>query len=172
MDKPHVNFTLSEMRDYIREKKLNVKPITLTLTRPETIATLKKLGHWDDSVQKKKGVSKRKKEQIIADKASQKATIKSDDAVKKAFNKFVELHLKYIDMFGDEGLQKLKKQKKTAMNVADMSDTLLKEMTELKEKIDPNQIPRLGLINKKVIDAQQKVKALSKNVKSRYQKIK
>jgi len=28
--------------------KLNVKPITLNLTRAETIATLKKLGNWDD----------------------------------------------------------------------------------------------------------------------------
>lgn len=171
MDKPHVNFTLAEMRDYIREKKINVKPITLNLTRAETIATLKKLGHWDDSVKKKKRVSKGKKQLKAADKASDKATIKSDDGVKKAFNNFVKLHLKYIDKFSDEGLKKLKKQKRTTMNVSDMSNTLLKEMEELKEKIDPDQIPKLGLINKKVIDAQQKVKALSKNVKSRYQKI-
>ena len=64
---------------------------------------------------------------------------------------------------------KLKKQKRTAMNVSDMSDTLLKEMEDIRKTIDPSLIAKF--VNKKVIDAQKKVKELSKNVKSRYQKI-
>jgi hypothetical protein len=169
MEKPHVNFTLAEMRDYIRQKKLNVKPITLNLSRAETIATLKKLGHWDDSVKKKKRVPKDKKQLKAAEKASRQATIKTEDKAKKAFDEFVKLHVKYIERFSDEGLMKLKKQKRTAMNVSDMSDTLLKEMEDIRKTIEPSLIAKF--VNKKVIDAQKKVKELSKNVKSRYQKI-
>ena len=169
MEKPHVNFTLAEMRDYIRQKKLNVKPITLNLTRAETIATLKKLGHWDDSVKKKKRVPKDKKQLKAAEKASRQATIKTEDKAKKAFDEFVKLHVKYIDRFSDEGLMKLKKQKRTAMNVSDMSDTLLKQMEDIRKTIEPSLIAKF--VNKKVIDAQSMVKKLSKNVKSRYQKI-
>ncbi len=172
MEKPHVNFTLAEMRDYIRKMKLNVKPITLNLNRAETIETLKKLDHWDASVKKKKRVSKDIKQFKSAEKASKKSTIKKDDAVKKAFDKFVKLHLQYIDTFNDMGLMKLKKQKKTPKMVSDMSDRLIKEMDELRDTIDPNKIVQLKLITPKVIGAQKELKKLSKNVKSRYQKAK
>ena len=170
MDKPHVNFTLGEMRDYIRQKKLNVKPITLNLSRAETISTLKKLGHWDDTVKKKKRVSKGKKDLKKADRAVRSATVSKDADVKKAFDKYVKLHVKYIDTFGDKGLKKLKKQKKSPMNVSDMSDTLLKEIEDIRASIR-NQSLFSSLVVKKVIDAQLKVKELSKNVKARYQKI-
>ena len=83
MEKPHVNFTLAEMRDYIRQKKLNVKPITLNLSRAETIATLKKLGHWDDSVKKKKRLPKDTKQFKKADRAIRSATVSKDEDVKK-----------------------------------------------------------------------------------------
>eukprot|EP01043_Picozoa_sp_COSAG02_P040579 COSAG02_NODE_3295_length_6994_cov_46.367368_8_plen_369_part_00 len=170
MDKPHVNFTLGEMRDYIRQKKLNVKPITLNLSRAETIATLKKLGHWDDTVKKKTRVSKGKKDLKKADRAVRSATVSKDAEVKKAFDKYVKLHVKYIDTFDDKGLKKLKKQKKSTMNVSDMSDTLLKEIEDIRASIR-NQSLFSSLVVKKVIDAQLKVKELSKNIKSRYQKI-
>ena len=173
MEKPHVNFTLVQMRDYIRKMKLNVKPITLNLTRAETIATLKKLGHWDDSVEKKKRqrLSKKKREDIMfkeAEKLYKKVTIKKDEAVKKAFDKYVKLHLKYIDKFNDMGIKKFD----TFEKVKQESDKLLKEINELIEKIDTGQVVELGLINKDVKDAQKKVKQLSKNVKSRYEMIK
>jgi hypothetical protein len=171
MEKPHVNFTLAEMRDYIRQKKLNVKPITLNLSRAETIATLKKLGHWDDSVKKKKRLPKDIKQFRKLDRASSGTTVSKDADVKKAFDKFIELHLKYIDRFGDEGLKKLKKQNRTAMNVSDMSDTLLKEMEDIRASIKNQKLWSDLTQNKKVLNASAKVRELRKNIKSRYQKI-
>lgn len=171
MEKPHVNFTLAEMRDYIRQKKLNVKPITLNLSRAETIATLKKLGHWDDSVKKKKRLPKDTKQFKKADRAIRSTTVSKDADVKKAFDKFVELHLKYIDRFGDEGLKKLKKQNRSPMNVSDMSDTLLKEMEDIRASIRNQSLWSKLTTTKKVREANMKVRELSKNIKSRYQKI-
>jgi len=103
-----------------------------------------------------------------AEKLYKKVTIKKDEAVKKAFDKYVKLHLKYIDKFNDMGIKKFD----TFEKVKQESDKLLKEINELIEKIDTGQVVELGLINKDVKDAQKKVKQLSKNVKSRYEMIK
>ena len=47
MAKPTAKSTVSAMKDYIRENKLNKAPIRLGMKRDELIAGLRKLGHWD-----------------------------------------------------------------------------------------------------------------------------
>jgi len=48
MSKPNVTFTVKQMKDYIRQKKLN-PAIKLSMRRAELIEGLKKAGHWDSS---------------------------------------------------------------------------------------------------------------------------
>jgi len=63
MSKPNVTFTVKQMKDYIREKKLN-PAIKLSLRRAELIEGLKKAGHWNSSkdTSPKKKPSKQSKE--------------------------------------------------------------------------------------------------------------
>lgn len=180
MQKPDGLSTLSYMRKYIKENKLNDKPIKLNMKRAETIKHLRKLGHWDDvhdktikdgqSIRKVKAEAKKSGgTQSIPIKRPSKPIAKEAD-VKKAFDKYVQLHLKYIDRFSDEGLEELKEQNRTPMNVLDMSNTLIKQMDDLRDRITDKKL--FGkLINKKTRDAQAMVKKLSKDIKSRYEKI-
>jgi hypothetical protein len=48
MSKPNLDSTVKQMKDYIREKKLN-PAIKLSLRRGELIEALRKAGHWDTS---------------------------------------------------------------------------------------------------------------------------
>lgn len=52
--KPNDNFTVKQMKDYIRSNKLNHPDVKLGMKRADMIAGLKKAGHWDSSVQKTK----------------------------------------------------------------------------------------------------------------------
>jgi hypothetical protein len=61
MSKPNVTFTVKQMKDYIREKKLNHPAIKLSMRRAELIEGLKKAGHWDNKT-KSKATKKPKKE--------------------------------------------------------------------------------------------------------------
>lgn len=47
MPKPNSKSTLKEIREYVRQKKLNKPEIKLTMNKSELIAGLKKHGHWD-----------------------------------------------------------------------------------------------------------------------------
>jgi len=49
MSKPNVTFTVKQMKDYIRQKKLNHPAIKLSMRRAELIEGLKKAGHWNSS---------------------------------------------------------------------------------------------------------------------------
>ena len=49
MSKPNVDFTVKQMKDYIRGKKLNHPAIKLSMRRAELIEGLKKAGHWNSS---------------------------------------------------------------------------------------------------------------------------
>jgi hypothetical protein len=49
MSKPNVNFTVKQMKDYIRKNKLNHPAIKLSMRRAELIEGLKKAGHWNSS---------------------------------------------------------------------------------------------------------------------------
>jgi len=53
MPKPNVNSTVSQMKSYIREKKINHPAVRLSMRKPDMIKGLKKAGHWDASVKKK-----------------------------------------------------------------------------------------------------------------------
>lgn len=52
MAKPNINFSVAEIKTYIRANKLNVGQVKLSLTRPQLIAGLKLIDHFDDSVAK------------------------------------------------------------------------------------------------------------------------
>tara|TARA_R110000744_G_scaffold59736_3_gene124093 strand:+ start:824 stop:1090 length:267 start_codon:yes stop_codon:yes gene_type:complete len=45
--KPTAHSTVKQMKDYIRSKKLNRSPVRLGMRKPEMVAALKKMGHWD-----------------------------------------------------------------------------------------------------------------------------
>ncbi len=169
MQKPDNHSTLKYMRDYIRANKLNDKPIKLNMKRAETIKHLRKLGHWDDVNDDVKNPKKTDGIQSLPIKRSSKQIAKEAD-VKKAFDKYVKLHLKYIDRFSDEGLMKLKKQKTSPKNVSDMSDTLIKEMDDLRDRITNITLLSKLVANKKTRDAQAMVKKLSNSLKERYEK--
>jgi len=65
MSKPNLDSTVKQMKDYIRQKKLN-PAIKLSLRRGELIEALRKAGHWDTSADPpptpKKKPSKQSKE--------------------------------------------------------------------------------------------------------------
>ncbi len=52
------NSTLKEIREYIRANKLNKPELRLGMKKAELITILKKLGHWDSSIAKKKKTRK------------------------------------------------------------------------------------------------------------------
>ena len=58
MSKPNQNFTVKEMKDYIREKKINHPNVKLTMKRADMIAGLKSAGHWDEMDKVKKARKK------------------------------------------------------------------------------------------------------------------
>ncbi len=63
MPKPNVNFSLTEIKEYIKMKGLDKPEIKLSMSRAQLVEGLKKHGHWDDSVEKvkKTRVSKKPK---------------------------------------------------------------------------------------------------------------
>tara|TARA_Y100001938_G_C8031638_1_gene400962 strand:+ start:762 stop:1115 length:354 start_codon:yes stop_codon:yes gene_type:complete len=50
--KPNVNSTLTEIKEYVREYKINKPEIKLTMKKAQLIEGLKKHGHWDGRVKK------------------------------------------------------------------------------------------------------------------------
>lgn len=58
MPKPNQNFTVKEMKDYIRTKKINHPNVKLTMKRADMIAGLKSAGHWDEKDKVKKARKK------------------------------------------------------------------------------------------------------------------
>lgn len=52
MPKPNINSTVNQMKQYIREKKINHPDVRLGMRKAEMIKGLKKAGHWDASVKK------------------------------------------------------------------------------------------------------------------------
>jgi hypothetical protein len=46
--KPNPTFTLTQLKDYIRSKKLNHPDVKLTMKKADMIAGLKKAGHWEE----------------------------------------------------------------------------------------------------------------------------
>ena len=58
MPKPNQNFTVKEMKDYIRTKKVNHPNVKLTMKRADMIAGLKSAGHWDEVDKVKKARKK------------------------------------------------------------------------------------------------------------------
>tara|TARA_R110002012_G_scaffold76687_4_gene193887 strand:- start:2256 stop:2822 length:567 start_codon:yes stop_codon:yes gene_type:complete len=54
MPKPNVNFSLTEIKEYIKMKGLDKPEIKLSMSRAQLVEGLKKHGHWDDSVEKTK----------------------------------------------------------------------------------------------------------------------
>ena len=54
MPKPNSSMTVSQMKAYIREHKVNHPEVRLGMKRGEMIAGLKKAGHWDNSKSEKR----------------------------------------------------------------------------------------------------------------------
>ncbi len=46
--KPNQNFTVAQMKTYIREKKLNHPAIKLSMKKADLVKGLKKAGHWKE----------------------------------------------------------------------------------------------------------------------------
>tara|TARA_R110000796_G_scaffold243578_1_gene366217 strand:- start:165 stop:476 length:312 start_codon:yes stop_codon:yes gene_type:complete len=79
MPKPTAHSSVKDMKEYIRSKKLNKAPVKLSMKRPEMVAALKRMGHWDprhDGSVKPKSVVKGKKKKA--------ANVVSDDQFKSA----------------------------------------------------------------------------------------
>ena len=49
MPKPNKTFTVKQMKDYIRQHKINHPAVKLSMKRADMIEGLKKTGHWDTS---------------------------------------------------------------------------------------------------------------------------
>ena len=167
MDKPNNHSTLKYMREYIKNKKLNEKPIKLNFKRAETIDHLKKLGHWDSSVD---NVKKPKKTDGV-DKAKgtskKRVTVGKEEAAKKRLDEYVKLHTLYIKNFDDAGL---KKYNSVATAKSD-SDKLLKRMADLVEPIAQSLILDYIKKTKGVTKARATVKSLSNSLEERFEKL-
>ena len=48
MTKPNRNFTVPQLKDYVRTHKLNKPEIRLSMRKADLIAGLKKHGHWEE----------------------------------------------------------------------------------------------------------------------------
>ncbi len=81
MPKPNQNFTVKEMKDYIRQKKLNHPEIKLSMKRNDLIKGLKSAGHWDE----KDKVKKVKKPSVKPSGAKKEYTITTNP---DTFNRF------------------------------------------------------------------------------------
>ena len=79
MPKPNQNFSVAEMKSYIRMKKLNHPDVKLGMKKADMIAGLKKAGHWDEVAKVKKAKAK-----PVAKAAAPKATT-STKAYKEAY---------------------------------------------------------------------------------------
>ena len=167
MDKPNNQSTLKYMRAYIRANKLNDKPIKLNMKREDTIKHLRKLDHWDSSVD---DVEKPKKTDGI-DKAkgtSQKRVmVGKEEPAKKRLDEYVKLHTLYIDTFDDKGLSKFS----TFKSAKSDSDKLLKRMDDLVEPISQILISDYIEKNQKVIGLKKKVKDLEQSLEERFNKL-
>ncbi len=73
MPKPNINFTVVEIKEYIRTHKLNHPRVRLSQTKPNLISGLKFVGHWDD-------VAKTKKKRVK--KVPPKPKMKKEDEVR------------------------------------------------------------------------------------------
>jgi len=51
--KPNSSFTVKQMKDYIRSKKLNHPDVKLSMKKADMIAGLKKAGHWEEKPKEK-----------------------------------------------------------------------------------------------------------------------
>ena len=58
--KPNNKSTLKEIKQYIRDNKLNKAPIKLTMNKPELVKKLKELGHYEEAKPKSKPKAKPK----------------------------------------------------------------------------------------------------------------
>lgn len=167
MDKPNNQSTLKYMRAYIRANKLNDKPIKLNMKRADTIKHLRKLDHWDSSVD---DVKKPKKTDGI-DKAkgtSQKRVmVGKEEPAKKRLDEYVKLHTLYINTFDDKGLKKYN----TFKSAKSDSDKLLNRMAELVEPISQILIKNYIKKTKGVAEARKQVKDLEQSLEERFDKL-
>ena len=167
MDKPNNQSTLKYMHAYIRANKLNDKPIKLNMKREDTIKHLRKLDHWDSSVD---DVKKPKKTDGI-DKAkgtSQKRVmVGKEEPAKKRLDEYVKLHTLYIDTFDDKGLSKFS----TFESAKKESDKLLDKMAELVEPISQILIKDYIKKTKGVSEARKQVKDLQQSLEERFEKL-
>ncbi len=163
MDKPNDHSTLSYMRTYIKNKKLNEKPIKLNMKRAETIKHLRKLGHWDSSVD---GVKKEKGGIPVKGTSKKRITIGKEEIAKKRLDEYVKLHVKYINTF-DKGLSKFS----TFDSAKKESDKQLDKMADLVEPIAQSLILDYIKKTKGVTKARAQVKSLSKSLEERFDKL-
>ncbi len=164
MDKPNDHSTLSYMRTYIRNKKLNEKPIKLNMKRAETIKHLRKLGHWDSSVDGKK---KPKAGIAVKGTSKKRVTIGKEEVAKKRLDEYVKLHTLYINTFDDKGLKKYS----TFKSAKSDSDKLLNRMADLVEPIAQSLILDYIKKTKGVTKARAQVKSLSNSLEERFDKL-
>ena len=164
MDKPNDHSTLSYMRTYIKNKKLNEKPIKLNMKRAETIKHLRKLGHWDSSVD---GQKKPKGGKAVKGTSKKRVTIGKEEIAKKRLDEYVKLHVKYINTFDDKGLSKFS----TFDSAKKESDKQLDKMADLVEPIAQSLILDYIKKTKGVTKARAQVKSLSNSLKERFDKL-
>ena len=138
MAKPNINSTVSQIKDYIRTNKLNHPKVKLSLTRPQLIAGLKLIDHWDDATVKTK--KKRVKKVVVVkpskpafkiDKSKQSKQTPSkvviDESKKPLSNTMkIEPNLeKKIDQLSKQYIEEIKKMK-PFKKLADIQSTFKK----------------------------------------------
>lgn len=90
MTKPNVNFTVNQMKDYIRSNKLNHPAVKLGMKRADMIAGLKTAGYWEETEKAKKTKAKPKT-------ATPKPEPETKTTIKKAPKKISKKKQKEID---------------------------------------------------------------------------
>lgn len=167
MDKPNNHSTLKYMRAYIRANKLNDKPIKLNMKREDTIKHLRKLDHWDSSVDDVKKPKKTDGIQSTKGLSKTRITVGKEEPAKKRLEEYVKLHKLYIDTFDDKGLKKYD----TFKSAKSDSDKLLKRMEDLIDPINPSIKKKLIKEIKGIQTAQTKVRQLSESLEERFDKL-
>ena len=89
MTKPNSNFTVKQIKQYIRDNKLNHPDVKLGMRRAELVAGLKKIGHWQEtkkSPPKKEAPKKVAPKKVAPKKEAPKKSPPKKEAPKKEGN--------------------------------------------------------------------------------------
>ena len=166
MDKPTAHSTVKYMKEYIRDKGLNKKKITLGLKRADMIEALTKLGHYDkrhDGVKKPSKIVRlnRQNKQL----SQKRPTIGKVKEARPIVEKYISLQKEYKKKFADSKLKKYKDFKTLKAE----SDKLLEEALDLIQPIYPQILTEVFKTIKGSKKLRFEVKGMSNSLEERFE---